>query len=90
MSFIKEDLLNNHYTWRTENEKEMFAGSASRRRFDRFNGEQVLFIINLCAEYVNANTLADGHKLEQMILNELPMETKSELSVFNWLVSVNR
>lgn len=90
MLFQREDLLNNHYTWRTENEKELFAGSASRRRFDRFNGEQVLFMINLCAESVSAFTLARGHTLENMIFNELPMETKSELSVFNWLVSVNR
>jgi len=90
MLFLKEDLLNNHYTWRTENKKEMFAGSASRRRFDRFNGEQVVFMINLCAEFVTAYTLADGRRLENMILNELPMETKSELSVFNWLVSFIR
>lgn len=90
MLFRREDLLNNHYTWKTDNSKELFAGSASRRRFDRFSGEQVLFIINLCAESVAAFTLAKGHILENMIFNELPMETKSELSVFNWLVSVNR
>ena len=90
MLFQKEDLLYDHYTWRTEIKKELFAGSASRRRFDRFNGEQVLFMINLCAESVTAYTPAKGHTLENMILNELPMETKSELSVFNWLVSVNQ
>ena len=90
MLFLREDLLNNHYTWRIENNNELFTGSATRRRFDRFNGEQVLFMINLCAACDTAYTIAKGHRLENMILNELPMETKSELSVFNWLVSVNR
>ncbi len=85
MAFLKEDLANHHYTWSEQSQKPVFTGSPSRRLFDRFNGEQVLFIINLYGSMANKFTIEEGQRIEEMILNELPMEAKSEMSVFNWL-----
>jgi hypothetical protein len=88
MSFHKEDLLNSHYTWSKENKNPVFTGTASRRLFDRHNGDQVLFIINLCAESSGNLTVEEGRRLEKMIMDELPIETRSELSVLHWLMAV--
>ncbi|MBL7740522.1 MAG: hypothetical protein JNK14_14990 [Chitinophagaceae bacterium] len=89
MHFVKENLLQQHYTWSGENRNPVFIGSASRRTFNRFNGEQVLFIINLYAASAALFTIADGQRLEKMILDELPIDTKSELSVLNWLTTAS-
>lgn len=82
MPFLKEDLAGSNYTW-TNNAS--LTGSPSRRLFDRFNGNQVLFIINAYGNTFPKFTVEDGRKMEELIQNNLPMEAKSELSVFQWL-----
>jgi hypothetical protein len=89
MAFLKENLSNQHYTWSEGNQKPVFTGSPSRRLFDRFNGEQVLFMINLYGSVENEFSTEEGQRIEAMILNELPMEAKSEMSVFNWLKEIS-
>lgn len=83
MLFKKEDLVG-EYHWATGPEPSAFTGNPSRRLFNRYNGEQVLFIINYFAEQDERFTLPDAHKLEQQISN-LPLEAKSEISVLNIL-----
>jgi hypothetical protein len=46
MYFKKEDLAGTHYTWSANDKKQVFTGRPSRKSFDRFNGDQVLFLIN--------------------------------------------
>ena len=87
MPFLKENLLHNHYTWSEKEKNPLFHGDASRRIFNRFNGEQVLFIINLCTAASQTLTVEEGRRLEKMIFEELPIDTRSELSVLNWLIS---
>jgi hypothetical protein len=82
MPFLKEDLIGEHYNW---NQSSAFNGAPSRRLFDRFNGNQVLFIINFYGSLSGQFTIQEGRKMEDLILNHLPMEAKSEVSVFNWL-----
>lgn len=89
MPFLKEDLQLTHYSWGEGIKTPLSGGVASRRTFNRFSGEQVLLMINLCVEAGGPTTLADGRKLEERILHELPLEPRSELSVFNWLMSGN-
>jgi hypothetical protein len=88
MNFSKDNLVNSHYTWPTENNKTVFSGTPSRRLFNRLNGEQVLFIINSYGELSDRFTVEDGRKIEEMIQNDLPSQTKSELSVLHWLKEV--
>lgn len=82
MHIRKEDLQGKHYSWDNENNKTLFTGVPSRRMFDRYNGDQVLFLINSLTEIF---TIKEGSEIEELILNKLPLEAKSEISVFNWL-----
>ncbi len=81
MLFRKEDLLGD-YQWSSGPSSFTFDGAPSRRLFNRYNGEQVLFMINFLAAQDPRFTLEDGHKLERLI-NNLPLEAKSEISVLN-------
>lgn len=87
MHFQKIHLDGNHYNW-IEDEKQLFTGQPSRRSFDRFNGNQVLFLINLYGSFSERFTLNDGKSIEQRILHDLPTEAKSEISVFHWIRNI--
>jgi hypothetical protein len=84
MLFSKED-LQGFYNWGTDPEKMSFDGNASRRLFDRWNGDQVLFIINILLNNSTNTSVSDGQKIEKLILDRLPTGAKSELTVYNWL-----
>jgi hypothetical protein len=87
MLFLKEN-LHFHYNWSAEGTASTFTGSPSRRLFDRFNGNQVLFIINSFMSSSEKFTVDDARKVEELITTQLPMEAKSEISVLNWLQEV--
>ena len=83
MHLSKEHLsANNDYSWTDEF---VFDGTPSRRLFDRRNGNQILFIINLYASQVKGFSQTDATRIEAMLLNQLPEEIKSEISVLKWL-----
>jgi hypothetical protein len=84
MMFLKEHLAGS-YEWMDEAGQAVYTGEASRRKFDRFNGNQMLFIINLFGSATDRFSVNEGRKLEDMVMNHLPLEAKSEISVFNWL-----
>ena len=74
-----------HYSWPDNNEKILYIGMPSRRSFDAFNGDQVLFIINSYASLVTDFTVDKGRQIERQLLYYLPTNLKSEISVVNWL-----
>ena len=84
MPFSKENLTG-LYSWSPEQGTPLFEGSPSRRMFDRYNGNQVLFIINLLLEGSESSSAEDGKKIEWLIINKLPFDPCSELTVYNWL-----
>lgn len=84
MLFSKEH-LNGLYNWLPEKETFVFDGQASRRLFNRFNGSQVLFIINLLLNNNGDFSLEQGKYIERLIINKLPLNSSSELTVFKWL-----
>lgn len=84
MHFQKQDLVSNHYHWSAE-KKDLFTGQPSRRLFDRYNGNQVLFLINFYGGMSDRFTLQEGKQIEQKILHDLPENAKSEIAVFNWI-----
>jgi len=63
----------------------LYDGEPSRRVFDKKNGDQVLFLINCCATFIEGFTSEKGKIMEEKIHSELPAGMKSEISVFNWL-----
>lgn len=88
MAFVKQDMSFIHYRWDMEEEPAsvVFCGEPSRRIFDRFNGAQVLFLINCCARIVERFSLKDARMLESRIAHQLPPGLKSERSVYNWIL----
>lgn len=88
MSFLKEHLLNDHYSWNNSGNS-LYTGNPSRRPFNRFDGDQVLFIINSLGSLGNTFTLHDGRRIEEMICRQLPLEAKSEMTVFHWLRKIS-
>ena len=87
MHFQKQDLEGTHYNWE-EDEKNLFTGQPSRRSFNKFNGNQMLFLINFYGSLLDGFTILDGKSIEKRILFDLPDEAKSEISVFNWIKSI--
>ena len=73
------------YTWPPGQESSLFEGSPSRRTFDRYNGDQVFFIITLLLERLGNPSVEHGREIEMLIINKLPFDTCSEHTVFNWL-----
>jgi hypothetical protein len=88
MPFLKEDLQIDRYNWTTDTDLSVYKGQPSRRLFDRFNGNQVLFIINFYGSVSDKISIKECHRMEEMIRNKLPLSAGSEISVFNWLRTV--
>ena len=84
MNFQKEDLRSSHYYWKEE-DKQLFTGSPASRLFDPSNGEQVLFLINAYAESMHKFSKEDGWHIETILVKELPLVAKSEITVLNWI-----
>jgi hypothetical protein len=84
MHFQKQDLTGTHYNLK-DDRKELFMGQPTRRLFDRFNSSQVLFLINFYGSLSERFSLEEGRTIEMQIATRLPVEVKSEISVFNWL-----
>ena len=88
MRFLKEHLTG-HYEWESMGDDSRFTGDATRRSFDRFNGEQLLFMINLYLSMFKTATIEDGQKIEDFIANQLPFKNESEISVLSHLKESN-
>ena len=84
MLFLKEHLMG-LYEWTEDPNNILFTGLPTRRIFDRSNGNQVLFIINAMTPLLMNFSIEEGRKIENLILNQLPLNTQSEKSVYDWL-----
>jgi len=85
MQIVKEHLLISDYIWNNENKNSLLADGPTRKRFDRFNGNCMLHIINLFDCFIDKLTIAQAQKIERLIEKELPLDTRSEISVLHWL-----
>jgi hypothetical protein len=82
MNILKEHLSAYNYSWTNE---ATFTGEARRRSFNRYNGNQLLFFVNLYASLIEGFTIKMGLKIEDRLMNQLPVAAKSEISVLKWL-----
>ncbi len=85
MPIIKEHLLASDYVWNNDYKSTRLSEGATRKRFDRFDGECMLHIINLYDCCIDNLTIAQAQRIESLIQKELPLESKSEISVLQWL-----
>jgi len=74
---IQKENLKGVYIWNKENVRIPFTGDASRRVFDRYNGDQMLFIINLYGLLSETFSIAKGIETENKIMSYMPLEIKS-------------
>ncbi len=81
---LKQHLTGTHYHW-DEKSETMFSGEPSRRIFNRFNGNQVLFLINFVGALSDRFSVEEGRKIERAIWFDLPEEKRSEISVLYWI-----
>lgn len=88
MLILKEH-LKGEYGWMPEGARPAYKGEATRRLFNRRDGVQVLFIINVFVQQNCTPTIQDGLKAEELLLEKLPFGNKSELSVLQWLQKQN-
>jgi hypothetical protein len=86
MHFKRQDLEIADYNWDNNSLNDVFSGHPSRRLFDRYNGNQVLFLINSYALIYEKFTVQDGKRIEKELYHNLPLNAKSEISVFNWIL----
>lgn len=84
MHFQKEDLEGTRYSW-SPGDQNTFLGQPGHRSFNRYDGDQVLFIINFYGSVADRFTITEGKKIEYAISHHLPLEAKNEVSVFNWI-----
>lgn len=84
MLFTKEHLTG-LYNWAPEHVSSLFDRLPGWRTFDRYNGNQVFFIINLLLKRAGTSAIDKGSKIEMLIINKLPIASSSELTVFKWL-----
>ena len=84
MLFTKEH-LSGLYNWLPESKTSLFEGLPSRRTFDRYNGNQVLFVITSLLERLGNVSIQKGREIEMRIINKLPFDSISELTAVSLL-----
>ncbi len=84
MDFLEQHLNGKNYTWHA-GDKGVVLTQPDRRLFDRYNGNQILSMINFFGTSVGELTVEDGQKIEEIIIEQLPLEMKSQMAVYNWL-----
>lgn len=85
MMFVKENLLKTDYVWNDEGKFNLLSDGPTRKRFDQFSGNCMLHIINLYDNCIDKLTVAQAQTIECLIQKELPLETRSEVTVLQWL-----
>ena len=85
MIFTKESLQGSNYIWFPLNASILSDHFPTRKGFDRLSGDSMLRMINLFNMLISRLTLTEGRSMEQSLAKELPVELRSEVSVFNWL-----
>lgn len=82
MQFLKEHLSPGNYEW---NNDLIYNGDPSRRRYNRNNGNQLLFVINLYGALQTSFDINKGLMIQDLLKHQLPVDAKSEISVLHWL-----
>lgn len=83
--YYKEDLLFNDYEWNESVTHIKLQGSPDRNLFMRYEGYEILYMINYACEVLGCTSKTDAGRMEMLLHEKLPLDTKSQNSVFTWL-----
>lgn len=84
--FNQSDMFYKDYSWTTvKGDDPKVSGEPDSTMFSRKEGYEVIYLINKCLTKWDFKFESSGQKLEKMIRNYLPSETRSQQNVYNWL-----
>ena len=84
--FYKNDLNFSDYKWNALPSDDPFINAPPETaRFDRKNGNDVLYMINKYCELYKEKTIDCGHELENMIRNTVPTKMRNHKEVRLWI-----
>ena len=85
-TFLKSDLAYDDYDWSEYKPNDpRVSGPPDDSVFNRKEGEEVLYIINLFASHVAWDVRSFGKKVEQLIHDHLPDSITSQEEVLEWI-----
>jgi hypothetical protein len=75
------------YSWNAiDGDNPKISGEPDNTLFNRHEGYEVLYLVNKLSQIFNFKQKTSGLKLEKMIKNYLPSDTRSQINVKKWLV----
>lgn len=86
MSFNKSDLKYSDYSWTAlPGDDPKISGEPDSTLFSRYEGYEVLYMINKVLKHRGLSSTASGQKAESIIRTDLPSTTRSQINVFNFI-----
>lgn len=86
MSFKKSDLDYSDYSWTAlPGDDPKISGKPDSTLFSRYEGYEMLYMIDKVLEHRNLISVASGQKVESIIRTKLPSTTRSQENVFNFV-----
>ncbi|MDE0535132.1 hypothetical protein [Tenacibaculum sp. L6] len=87
MGVITREDLQYEYSWKAiPSDNPKVTGDPDSTLLNRNEGYEMLYFINKFCELTNLTTKGDAHKVETMIKEHLPSNTRSQANVRDWLV----
>ena len=75
----------NDYEWNESAEHVKLQGVPDRNLFMRHEGNEVLYMINYACKIMDCMSKTDAGRMERLLHEKLPLEVRSQNSVFTWL-----
>lgn len=86
MSFKRSDLKYLDYSWKAlPGDDPKISGKPDSTMFSRYEGYEMLYMINKVLEHRDLTSVTSGQKVESIIRIELPSDTRSQENVFKFV-----
>ena len=86
MSFTKSDLAYDVYSWTVlPGDDPKITGKPDSTLFSRYEGYEVLYMINKVLDHRGLTSATSGRKAESIIQERLPSTTRSQKKVFDFI-----
>ena len=86
MALIGKSDLKYEYSWTTiPGDDPKITGEPDSTRFSRNEGYEVIYLINKLSKLWEVKKKSSGHKMEEMINENLPSGIQSQEGVKNWI-----
>ena len=84
--FTKSDMVYKDYRWSAyPSDDPRITGRPDNTLFNRHEGYEVLYLVNKLAELWDLKVVSSCQKMERMIRQHLPSDTRSQANVQTWI-----